>query len=286
MSQVTIVTDSTADIPEELARKLNIHVVPLKVHFGEETFEDGVDLTPASFYEKLGKSTLMPTTSQPTPAQFEDMYQALYEAEKKPIVSIHLSSKLSGTYQSAYIAQQTLGNEVPVDVVDSRRASYAIGIIVVEAAKAAQAGASKEDVMEKVQDMLRNTTVFFMVDTLEYLQKNGRIGKASALVGSLLKIKPILSLNEEGEVFPFEKVRGSKKALQKIVDEFTNQYNGMPLHVGISHAQAEEEAVQIMQKLKDTFDVQEEVITDIGPVIGTHVGPGTVSIAVTPLPRS
>ncbi|PRO65268.1 DegV family protein [Alkalicoccus urumqiensis] len=285
MGRIVIVTDSTADIPEALANELGIKVVPLKVHFGEDTYEDGVDLTSSQFYEKLSASETIPTTSQPTPGQFEEVYQELNEDGVEQILSIHLSSKLSGTYQSAYIAQQTLGDSVPVEVIDSRRASYAIGIIAAEAARMAAQGESLESIRQRIDEMLEDTTVFFMVDTLEYLQKNGRIGKASALVGSLLKIKPILSLNEAGEVYPFEKVRGSRKAAEKIVSEFRNRFNGRPVHVGISHAQAPAEASAFMDRMKESFDVQQEVITDIGPVIGTHVGPGTVSISVAPAAR-
>ncbi|QKS71475.1 DegV family protein [Paenalkalicoccus suaedae] len=280
---IQIVTDSTADIPKDILQELNIHVVPLKVHFGEETYEDGIDLTPANFYDKLESYEFVPTTSQPTPLQFEEVYTSLYEKNKTEIISLHLSSKLSGTFQSAYMAEQTLGEEVPVTVVDTKRASYAIGIIVVEAAILAKSGATKDAIMQRINEMLETTSVYFLVDTLEYLQKNGRIGKASALVGSLLKIKPILSLNKEGEVYPYEKVRGQKKAIQKIIDRLKDEYEGKTLHVGISHAKASDDAAMIMEAVKSQFKVEREVITDIGPVIGTHVGPGTVSVSVTPM---
>ncbi len=285
MRKVTIVTDSTADIPVTMTEELNIHVVPLNVHFGEETYEDGVDLSAEEFYKKLRESRDIPTTSQPSPARFEEVYRNLYEETGTEIISIHLSAKMSGTFQSAHIAQQSLEEEIPVEVVDSKRASYAIGVIVVEAAQLAEQGASKAEVMDRINEMLEEANVYFMVDTLEYLQKNGRIGKASALVGSLLKIKPILSLTKEGEVYPFEKVRGQKKAIQKILAEMTKNYNGKPLHVGISHAEAEGDAELIMEQVKEQFEVEQEVITNIGPVIGAHVGPGTVAVSVTPVRR-
>ncbi|SER62305.1 DegV family protein [Salipaludibacillus aurantiacus] len=287
MGKVKIVTDSTADIPEDLQKELDITVVPLKVHFGEETYEDGVNLTADQFYIKLAETEAIPTTSQPTPHQFETEYRQLFEKMDKPdIISIHLSSKLSGTFQSAYIASQTLGDEVPVTVVDSKRASYAIGIIVVEVAALAKEGASKEECLERVNELLEDTSVFFMVDTLEYLEKNGRIGKASAVLGSLLKIKPILSLTKEGEVYPFEKVRGQKKAVNRIIQEFQDLYGRDDLHVGISHAQSESEAETLMNQMHEHFSIKKETITSIGPVIGTHVGPGTVSVSVTRLKNS
>ncbi|WP_096435449.1 DegV family protein [Alteribacter populi] len=282
MGNVKIVTDSTADIPAALVEELGITVVPLKVHFGEEMYEDGVDLTPKEFYHKLHESDLMPSTSQPTPHQFEEQYRHLAESEgDSPILSIHLSSKLSGTYQSANIAAQELEGEVDVTVVDSKRASYAIGIIVTEVARFAKEGADKEACLKRLDKLLTDTTVFFMVDTLEYLERNGRIGKASAVLGSLLKIKPILSLNSDGEVYPFEKARGQKKAVARILKEFEGRYGSDSVHLGISHAEAQGEAEAFLNQAKDRLNVTSSVTTSIGPVIGAHVGPGTISVTIT-----
>jgi DegV family protein with EDD domain len=281
MAKVKIITDSTADIPKSLVDELDITVVPLKVVFGEETFEDGVDITANEFYEKLATNENMPTTSQPTPYQFEEVYQEVAREEETHIISIHLSAKLSGTFQSANIAKDMVKDQIDVTVVDSKRASYAIGIIVVEVAKLAKAGATKAQCIARLNELLSTTTVYFMVDTLEFLQKNGRIGKASALFGSLLKIKPILSLNNDGEVFPFDKVRGQKKAIAKIYEYFEKEFGSQSIHVGISHASAKENAVGIMSEMKSQFNISSDVITDIGPVIGAHVGPGTIAISVT-----
>lgn len=280
MSKVIIVTDSTADIPTSLAKHFGITVVPLKVHFGDETYHDGVDLDSDGFYKKLSESDVMPTTSQPTPHQFEEVYRRLHDENPEAILlSIHLSANLSGTYQSAHIASQNVAEEIDVTVIDSKKASYAIGVIVVEVAELASGGSDKEACLERVHELIEETTVLFMVDTMEYLEKNGRIGKASALIGSLLKIKPILSLNEDGEVYPFEKARGNKKAVQRIIDEFKNRFGEDPVHVGISHANAEDEANALMERLKSEFHVEKDVVTNIGPVIGTHVGPGTLSLS-------
>lgn len=282
MGNVKIVTDSTADIPQHILKELDISVIPLKVHFGKETYEDGVNLSADEFYEKLLETDMIPTTSQPTPHQFETEYRKLFREHDHPdIISIHLSAKLSGTFQSAYIASQTLGDDIPVTVVDSKKASYAIGIIVVEVASMAEVGATMEECLKRVDELLEDTSVLFIVDTLEYLEKNGRIGKASAILGSILKIKPILSLTEEGEVYPYEKVRGHKKAIQRMIQEFQKRYGEEDVHVGISHAHAETEAKALMTEMNEHFSVKKEVITNIGPVIGTHVGPGTISVAVT-----
>ncbi len=282
MAKVKIVTDSTADLPKSIVDELDITVVPLKVLFGEETYEDGVTITAGEFYQKLASSSVIPSTSQPTPYQFEEVYKEVAFEDEAQIISIHLSSKLSGTYQSACIARDIIKDEVDVTVIDSKRASYAIGIIVVEVAKLAKAGATKEQCLARLEELLTKTRVYFMVDTLEFLQKNGRIGKASAVFGSLLKIKPILSLNEDGEVYPYDKVRGQKKALAKIYEFIQKEYGTEDIHVGISHANANEFASGVMTEIKSQFKVNSGVITEIGPVIGAHVGPGTIAISITP----
>jgi DegV family protein with EDD domain len=281
MSNVKIVTDSTADIPSELSKELGITVVPLNVIFSDdEIYEDGVTLTSDQFYQKVQQTNVIPSTSQPTPYQFEEVYRSLLEDDTK-ILSIHLSSKLSGTFQAAAIAKQSMDDDESIYVVDSKRASYAIGIIVVEIAKMAKDGKSIEECKARLDELLSQTTVFFMVDTLEFLQKNGRIGKASAVLGSMLKIKPILSLSKEGEVYPFEKARGQKKALNRIVELLKEQYGSDAVHVGISHAVNESLAIEMISKIKNEFNVETDVVTSIGAVIGAHVGPGTVAISMT-----
>nr|WP_273839860.1 DegV family protein [Halalkalibacter alkalisediminis] len=282
MSKVQIVTDSTADIPAELVEQLGITVVPLNVIFSDdEIYEDGVTLTSDQFYKKVEETKVIPSTSQPTPYQFEEVYRSLLGNEDNKVLSIHLSSKLSGTFQAATIAKQSIGEENAIYVVDSKRASYAIGIMVVEIAKLAKEGKSFEECKARLDELLSTTTVFFMVDTLEYLQKNGRIGKASAIFGSMLKIKPILSLSKEGEVFPFEKQRGQKKALNRMIELLIEQYGSEPVHVGITHAVNEALANEMINRIKGEFDVKSDVVSSIGAVIGAHVGPGTISIAMT-----
>lgn len=219
MTRVKIVTDSTADIPKDLVEELDITVIPLKVNFSEqETYLDGEELSPAQFYEKLGKTSVMPTTSQPSPYDFETLYSKIStDADEETIVfSIHLSSKLSGTYQAASIAAGEVEDKIRVHVIDSKKASYSIGIIVEDVARLAATGASAEQVQARIDELLESTSVYFLVETLEYLQKNGRIGKAAALIGSLLKMKPILSLSKEGEVYPFEKVRAARRQLIRL----------------------------------------------------------------------
>jgi DegV family protein with EDD domain len=283
MGKVKVVTDSTADIPIAIVKKLTITVVPLKVIFGEqEMYEDGVDIDCTQFYEKLALAKSIPTTSQPSPHQFEEIYKKLAaEGPGTEIISIHISSKLSGTYQSAYIASEIVKDQVDVTVIDSKKASYAIGIIVVEIAKLAAAGASKNECMERLEQLIKATRIYFVVDSLEFLQKNGRIGKASAIFGSLLKIKPILSLNEDGEVFPHEKVRGQKKALEKMYQVLEQEFGNQLIHVAVAHANTLELANQVSLELASQFKIDSTIITDIGPVIGAHVGPGTIGVIAT-----
>ncbi|UQZ87261.1 DegV domain-containing protein [Paenibacillus konkukensis] len=192
---------------------MNIELIPLKVHFGVETYKDSVDMGPEAFFEKLAASASLPTTSQPSPVEFVEAYKRA-GASGASVISIHLSSRMSGTYQSALLAKSMLEEDgCDLSVVDSRTASYGIGMLVVCAAEAAREGRSKEEILEMIDTIRRQTKIYFLVDTLEYLQKGGRIGKAAALLGSLLNIKPILSISEEGEVFPVDKVRGQKKAM-------------------------------------------------------------------------
>ncbi|MGN7310371.1 DegV family protein [Alkalicoccobacillus gibsonii] len=282
MTKIRIVTDSTADIPRELVDQWGIEVIPLNVVFSEnETYEDGVTLSPSAFYEKLETEQAMPTTSQPTPHQFEQLYRSLHSDGAEVIYSIHLSSKLSGTFQSATIAKQSLEDELDIRVIDSKQASYAIGIIVAEMAKMANEGQPVDILDKRLEYLLQETTVYFLVDTLQYLQKNGRIGKASAILGSLLKVKPILSLSKEGEVYPFDKARGPKKAVSRIIEAIKEQYGNEPIHIGASHALNEELANELIERVKQECQVESVVITSIGAVIGAHVGPGTVSISCT-----
>ncbi|QDI90558.1 DegV family protein [Salicibibacter halophilus] len=280
MARVKVVTDSTADIPKELLEELDITVVPLNVNFGEdETYTDRETLSPSGFYEKLQKSETMPTTSQPSPYDFETVYRDL-EEEDTVIFSIHLSSQLSGTYQAATLGAEEVDTEV--EVVDSKRASYAFGIIVTDIARLAKNGADRDECRNRLEHLLQHTTVFFMVDTLEYLEKNGRIGKASALLGSLLKMKPILSLSEEGEVYPYEKVRGRKKAMARIVAELENIYGDQPIQLGMFHAIAADSSETMAADIREKLNVASEVTAEIGAVIGAHVGPGTIAVTITP----
>jgi DegV family protein with EDD domain len=283
LAKIRVVTDSTADIPQSVRERLGIEMVPLKVHFGNEVFLDAVTIQSAEFYKKLMQSEALPTTSQPSPADFLEVYKkVLGEDPETEIISVHLSAALSGTYQSAVMAQSMLDNPERVTVVDSKSASYGFGMYAVEAAKAAREGKSKEECLELIQKLQRETKLYFLVGTLEYLQKGGRIGKASALVGSLLNIKPILTIDADGEVASVEKVRGQKKAMKRIVELLAEDFAGTEVNICIAHADCLELGQELGALVQEHFQVKETEYTSVGPVIGTHAGPGTVAVFMRP----
>ncbi len=278
---VKIVTDSTADIPIKIRSQEQIAMVPLRVFFGEESYIDWVDLLPEQFYKKLESTPLLPRSSQPTPAEFAATYQDI-AGPGDQIVSIHISAHLSGTLQSAHMARKELPDR-DVTVIDSTHASMALGWQVVEAARAANAGRSKEQVLDVVRHYRENMKLYFAVDTLEYLQKNGRIGKAKALLGGLLNVKPLLSMTG-GEIVPLEQVRGRAKVLERMLQRMEEDLGrSQPLKVAVVHAAIEEEGQRFLERIQAYFNVQEGLVASIGAVIGTHTGPGLLGIMVAPV---
>lgn len=286
MASVVLVTDSTADIPVEIREKLGISMVPLKVNFGNDSYLDNITLQPAQFYEKLTSFGGLATTSQPSPADFYEVYKKLTD-DGHSVISIQLSAALSGTYQSATIAKSMLDEGADVTIIDSKSASFGYGKLVVTAAEMALAGASKEEIIDKVHWMRSELRLYFLVDTLEYLGKGGRIGKASAVLGSLLNIKPILSIDAEGTVFPFDKARGQKRAMARIAEVLEADFKDKPVNLTIASTPGHVAGVSEMTELiKQRLNVQVYQETEIGPVIGTHAGPGTIGLFVFPLSKS
>lgn len=280
MGNIRIVTDSTADIPADVREKYGITMVSLKVLFGEETFRDAIDMTTEDFYARLKISPVMPTTSQPSPAEFSEVYERLLaEDPTGPIISIHLASVLSGTYQSATIAQSMIeADDANIIVIDSKSASFGNGMLVILAAKMAEAGASVDEIVAAIDERQRNAQIFFLVDTLEYLQKGGRIGRASALIGSLLNIKPILSLDEVGAVYSVDKARGSKKAMVKIVELLKEAYGDTEVGLVVAKTDDETIAHELETRVTAELNVKEIHYTAVGTVVGTHTGPGTSAV--------
>lgn len=283
MGKIKLVTDSTADIPKEVCLSLGIEVVPLKVHFGNDTYRDGISLHAEQFYELLTHSSTLPTTSQPSPIDFLETYKRINAEPDVQIISLHISADLSGTFQSAVLAKSMLNEKVDITTIDSRTASYALGGIVVAAAEAAQQGKSKEEILELIEKLIEQSQLYFLVDTLDFLQKGGRIGKAAALLGSLLKIKPILSV-EEGQAVSVDKVRGQKAAVNRIIELFKQkEMANHKVKIMIAHANSLEAAENLGELMKSNFQITSLAYTTLGPVIGTHVGPGTVAVFMFPV---
>ncbi|MBG9788197.1 DegV family protein [Brevibacillus laterosporus] len=282
MSPIVIVTDSASDIDQALITELGIEIVPLKVSFGAETFLDGITMRSNEFFERLRSSDVFPRTSQPSPVEFSQKFQDISDKHGADvcIIAILLSSQLSGTYQSAVIGKGMLEQELDLTIIDSKKGAMFEGLLVVEAAKMARAGCSKQQILDEVDRMIGQMQNFFIIDTLEFLQKGGRIGRASAFIGSLLNIKPILSLDANGAVYAFDKVRGNKKAVARMMDELKSYAADARVKVAIMHANALEEAKALKERVTQEFQVIETYISEIGPVIGAHIGPGGIACAM------
>ncbi len=276
---VRILTDSTADIPLEQAEALNITIVPLTVFFGEEAYLDGVELDNAGFYRKLQASKTLPRTSQPSPAAFQEAFIRLINEGADGILSVHLSSKLSGTYQSACTARDSLPDDVkkiPIEVVDSLSISAGMSRAIMHAAQEARQGLSLEEIKARTVDELARTRILAVLDTLEFVRRGGRIGSAAALLGNMLSVKPIISL-KNGEVVAVERPRTRSKAYARIAQIIGDM--GKIENISIAEASAEV-GQQLAQALKETYPG--EIPTyKLGAVLGTHTGPDTAAVAIT-----
>jgi DegV family protein with EDD domain len=282
---VRIVTDSTADIPQEKALALGITIVPLTVFFGEEAYLDGVELDNAGFYRKLQATKASPRTSQPAPSAFQEAYMKLINQGADAILSVHLSSKLSGTYQSACNGRDSLPGDmqkIPIDIVDSESVSVAMGVPIMQAAEEARQGLGLEEVKAHLLDQFSRTRILFVLDTLEYLKRGGRIGGARALLGNMLNVKPILSI-KNGMVVPVEQPRTRSKAYARIGQLIREV--GKPERIFIVESD-DEVGRQLAQAVKDMY-AAEIPIYKLGAVVGTYAGPAAGGIAyVTPRERT
>ena len=273
---VKIVTDSTSDLPPELVQKWGITVVPLKVRFGTLAYRDGVDLTTEEFYRKLVCSQTLPTTVAPSPADFSEVYDKLAE-ETDEILAITLSSKLSATYEAALRGKEQKKKDCRVEVIDSLTAAMALGLLVIAAAEEAQARASLEQIITLVRKAIPKTHVRGYFDTLEYLRRGGRIGRARAFLGSVLKFNPIIGV-KDGEVDGFGRLRGRAKALDWLYNFVAGFRNIKGL--AVEYATTPGEAEMLAQRLNPLFPREKIYISTIGPVVGTHVGPHVLAVSV------
>ena len=271
-----VVLDSTADLPDPAARHPNWRLVPLYVRFGDETFRDHVDLGAVEFYEKLRASDAQPQSSQPTPADFEAAFAELEGFER--ILCVLISGKLSGTAESARLAAQALGDD-RVTVIDSESVSGGVVILADAIQRRLDRGTTLEEIEEVVARFQRESTILFTVDTLDYLVRGGRVGKAAGLAGQLLSVKPILAI-DEGEGEPLKRVRGRQKALAELLRLFEEgTEDGPALHVGVAHADAEAELETLVGRIRELRpQASLDFEAQLGPVIGTHGGPGTIGL--------
>ena len=268
---VRIVTDSTADLTEEQQQSAGITVVPLNVRFGDEVFKDHVELSGDEFFSRLRKSAQLPKTSQPPVGAFEDVFRRNREAGDE-VVAVLISSKVSGTFGAAQMAAQSVDGG-QIDVIDSLTVSMALGFLALEGAALAKSGASRAQVAERIRSLVPKSGVLAAVDTLTYLEKGGRIGRARALLGSLLNVKPLITL-QDGEVAPLGRARGRVQAIDKLVDQLGRA--GKLSRLAVLHGAALADAEQLRKRVASNYPELDIPFAEIGAVIGTYTGPGVI----------
>lgn len=277
MNKVSIVTDSTAYLPPEIIEKYQIQIIPLSVIWDDQSYQDGVDITTSQFYNRLERSTSLPSTSQPPAKAFKDCFAALLDSGHD-VLAILISSGISGTVNSALQAQAELDRS-RIEVIDSQTATMATGLQVIAAARSAAEGASLQEAARVARKAQQHTDLVFVVDTLEYLHKGGRIGGAKRFLGSMLNIKPILEFRE-GKIDAVDQVRTQKRALERMAELVREKAAGeQPLRIAVIHSNVPEQARILKDEIAAAFSPEEIYISELSPVIGTHVGPGTLAIA-------
>jgi len=271
---IKIITDSAADLPSELAQELGITVVPIYVRFGEEVYRDRVNISEDEFYQRLEHTTVHPSTVQPGPQDFLEVYRKL-SSDADGIVSIHISGKLSGTVNSALMAKNMMEGGCPIEVVDAQAVTMGLGLIAIVAANMANAGESMDKIVEEVKQTIPKIHLLALFDTLKYLLLGGRIGKAKALLVSILNVKPMLSL-KEGEVVPAGQVRTRAKGIDRLFEFAQNAVNIQDL--AVVHSTTPDEAQNLAERIGSIFDRKQIKIARIGPALGVHIGPGALIV--------
>ena len=277
---VKVVTDSTCDLPSELAQRRDVTVLPCYVHFGDEVYRDGLDIGPDEFYSRLVAAPRLPTTAQPSVNDFLQVYTDLC-SQGHEVISVHLSAKFSGTLNSATQARDSLASSSPsarVEIIDSRMTSLGLGLVVLEALRMVDGGVPLTDVVAGVESSLEKTHCYFLLDTLEYLQKGGRIGKASAFLGSILNIKPILMI-KDGEAHPVERARTRERGIRRLVEIVRGL--GPAAQLAILHTTTPDEAESLRERFEDLVPRDDIIMGRFGPTVGTYLGPGALGVGLT-----
>ena len=278
MTKISFITDSTAYLEKDYVANHPVRVIPLNLHWNEATYKDNVDIAADEFYDRLEKSETLPSTSQPSAGEFLEMYKEAAKDADALVVPL-ISSGISGTVDSALMAAKEF-KEVPVYVIDSKVTSAGLALLVKALVESAQKGSSIDDLLKLAEKIIKDMKLYFVLDTLKYLHKGGRIGGAAAFLGSALDLKPILYLTEDGKIDALEKVRTRKKAVKRLIELAEEKAGGKPAYLGIIHAQVEEEAETLQDELREKLNPSKSGIYVISPVIGTHVGPGALAVAL------
>ena len=273
---IKVVTDSTADLPTELIGNLGITVVPLYVRFGKDVYRDREEISEDDFYQRLLQDPTHPTTTQPTPHDFAEAYRQL-SSKADGIISIHISEKLSGTCNTASQGKKLIENGCPIEVIDSKTTSMALGLIVMAAANIAKTGKSLPQVVEDVKQVVSSVKLLVLFDTLKYLAKGGRIGKAKSLLGSVLSVKPMLTI-KDGEFVPVGQVRSRSKGIERLFDFAKDTADIEDL--AVIHSTTPDEAKTLAERISSILSLKQVSIARLGPVLGVHGGPGVLAIAL------
>lgn len=274
---VKIVTDSSSDIPPEIARELDITVVPLSVRFGVQTYRDGIDIMPEEFYRRLVDEPVHPATAAMSPGDFASVYDNL-AGQAEGIISIHLSQKVSATYNAAVQGRSLMANKgCPVEVIDSRFVTIALGLITIGAARAAKAGKDMQEIVDQVNALVPCMRVYGILDTLKYVMKGGRLGRAGPIVSSILPVKPVLTM-KDGKVAPIGAARTRNSAIERLCGLIASV--PMVQELGIAHSTTEEELLSFVERIKSILPGVKPVISKLGPALGVHGGPGSILVGI------
>lgn len=277
---IKIVTDSTCDLPPGWISRYGLTVVPINIQFGLETFYEGQTIDPAAFYQRIKAEGALPTTSQPAVGEFSQVYQRLADNGSE-ILSIHLTSKLSGTWQSATLAARQVQDQVKVYVVDSLTSSVGLGLMVREAALLAEAGLDAAEIVARLEARRPQIHVFIMLKDLRYARMSGRVGRLRELLASLLHVKPIISV-DKGALIPVERARSQQKGFERMVELAAERVGQSPVHLGATHAQSPREAATLLALARSQLNCQETFMADLALSLAVHFGPGTVGFATYP----
>lgn len=279
MSKIALVTDSTTYMPPELVKKYNISVAPQVLIWGDQTYKDGVDIQSGEFFTRLKTAKVMPTTSQVAVVSFQDIFQDLVDKDHE-VIALLVSSKLSGTVQSAVQAKDLLGSGgEKIHIVDSQSVAMALGFQVLAVARALENGASLSDALKMAENLHQHTGLYFTPETLEFLHRGGRIGGAQRFVGTMLNMKPILAI-QDGRVEPIERIRTKSKAHTRVLELIVEHARGKsPIRLATLHANAGDEARMLLSRAEQELQPVESIFTEVSPTVGTHAGPGTVGLA-------